>query len=72
MFVQKISASISLTIWKENPAELRQSILRFLGGDPDKPSGGLKPHDNDDAGQRQASADRQKCATVWLNFSNMN
>lgn len=35
---------------KENPAELRQSILRFLGGDPDKPSGGLKPHDNNDAG----------------------
>jgi Sulfotransferase family len=34
---------------KENPAELRQSILRFLGGDPDKPSGGLKPHDNNDA-----------------------
>ncbi len=36
---------------KENPAELRQSILRFLGGDPDKPSGGLKPHDNNDAGR---------------------
>src|SRR5437764_13736666 len=29
---------------KENPAELRRSILRFLGGDPDKPSGRLKPH----------------------------
>lgn len=36
---------------KENPAELRRSILRFLGGDPDKPSGGLKPHDNNDAGR---------------------
>jgi Sulfotransferase domain len=36
---------------KENPAELRQSILRFLGGDPDKPSGGLKPHHNNDAGR---------------------
>ena len=36
---------------KENPAELRQSILRFLGGDPDKPSGSLKPHDNNDAGR---------------------
>lgn len=35
---------------KENPAELRRSILGFLGGDPDKPSGGLKPHENSDAG----------------------
>jgi hypothetical protein len=38
---------------KENPAELRQSILRFLGGDPEKPSGGLKPYDNRDAGRRK-------------------
>jgi hypothetical protein len=38
---------------KENPAELRRSILRFLGGDPDKPSGGLKPHDNNDAGHEK-------------------
>jgi hypothetical protein len=36
---------------KENPAELRRSILRFLGGDPHKPSGGIKPHDNNDAGR---------------------
>jgi hypothetical protein len=35
----------------ENPAELRRSILRFLGADPDKPSGRLKPHDNIDAGR---------------------
>jgi hypothetical protein len=35
----------------ENPAALRQSILHFLGGDPDKPSGRLKPHDNNDAGR---------------------
>src|SRR5215471_12161700 len=35
---------------KENPAELRRSVLRFLGGDPDKPSGKLKPHQNSDAG----------------------
>ena len=35
---------------KENPAELRRSILLFLGGDPHKPSGKLKPHDNNDAG----------------------
>jgi hypothetical protein len=36
---------------KENPAELRRSIVGFLGGDPDKPSGRLKPHDNIDAGR---------------------
>jgi Sulfotransferase family len=36
---------------KENPAALRQSILTFLGGDPGKPSGSLKPHDNIDAGR---------------------
>jgi hypothetical protein len=35
---------------KENPAELRRSILVFLGADPDKPSGGLKPDENNDAG----------------------
>jgi hypothetical protein len=35
----------------ENPAELRRSILHFLGGDPDKPSGDLKPHENSDAGR---------------------
>jgi hypothetical protein len=34
---------------KENPAELRRSVLRFLGGDPNKPSGKLKPDDNRDA-----------------------
>src|SRR5437773_3685357 len=38
---------------KENPAELRRSMLGFLGGDPDKPSGGLKPHDNNDAGREK-------------------
>lgn len=36
---------------KESPAELRRSILRFLGGDPEKPSGGLRPHENGDAGR---------------------
>jgi Sulfotransferase family len=38
---------------KENPGELRQSILRFLGGDPEKPSGTLKPHQNSDAGREK-------------------
>jgi hypothetical protein len=36
---------------EENPAELRGSIVRFLGGDPEKPSGRLKPQDNNDAGR---------------------
>ena len=36
-----------------NPAELRRSILRFLGGDPAKPSGRLKPHYNNDAGREK-------------------
>ncbi len=36
---------------KENPAELRRSILHFLGGDPEKPSGQLKPNENNDAGR---------------------
>jgi hypothetical protein len=38
---------------EENPAELRRSILGFLGGDPDKPSGRLKPGYNNDAGQKK-------------------
>ena len=38
---------------KENPAALRQSIVRFLGGDPEKPSGGLTPHENRDAGRQK-------------------
>ena len=36
---------------KDKPAELRRSILAFLGGDPDKPSGELKPHENSDTGR---------------------
>ena len=38
---------------KDNPVELRQSVLRFLGGDPDKPSGGLNPRYNNDAGREK-------------------
>ena len=30
---------------------MRRSILLFLGGDPNKPSGALKPHENNDAGR---------------------
>jgi hypothetical protein len=35
---------------KQDPAELRRSILHFLGGDPNKPSGRLKAEHNGDAG----------------------
>jgi hypothetical protein len=35
---------------KDNPSELRWSVLRFLGGDPEKTSGGINPHENTDAG----------------------
>jgi len=38
---------------KENPTQLRQSIVRFLGGDPEKPSGGLKPNENKDTGRQK-------------------
>ena len=38
---------------QENPVELRRSILLFLGADPDKPSGRLKPHDNEDASREK-------------------
>src|SRR5256886_10195090 len=34
---------------EKNPAELRRSILLFLGADPNKPSGRLKVDDNQDA-----------------------
>ena len=36
---------------QRDPAELRRSILFFLGGDPDKPSGRLKPDANNDTGR---------------------
>ena len=38
---------------EENPAELRRSVLLFLGGDPNKPSGKLKPDDNRDAAKKK-------------------
>src|SRR5436309_5968904 len=38
---------------KEKPAELRRSVLLFLGGDPNKPSGKLKPDDNRDAAREK-------------------
>jgi hypothetical protein len=38
---------------EKSPAELRRSILMFLGADPNKPSGRLKPDDNGDAGKEK-------------------
>jgi len=38
---------------EKNPAELRRKILHFLGGDPNKPSGHLKPEDNNDSGREK-------------------
>jgi hypothetical protein len=38
---------------EKDPAGLRRKILHFLGGDPDKPSGKLKPGDNGDAGSEK-------------------
>ena len=38
---------------QENPVELRRSVLLFLGGDPDKPSGKLKPHENAESGREK-------------------
>jgi hypothetical protein len=38
---------------EKNPAELRRSILMFLGADPSKPDGGLKAGDNEDANKKK-------------------
>jgi hypothetical protein len=38
---------------ERNPAELRRAIFHFLGADPDKPSGQIKPEDNRDADGRK-------------------
>jgi hypothetical protein len=38
---------------EKNPAELRRSILSFLGSDPNKPIGRLKADNNSDAGRKK-------------------
>jgi Sulfotransferase family len=38
---------------EKNPAELRRSILLFLGADPNKPSGRLKANDNQNGGKEK-------------------
>jgi hypothetical protein len=53
---------------KENPAELRKSILHFLGGDPEKPSGGLSPHENSDAGREKLRLTAKVRDTVFRCF----
>jgi hypothetical protein len=56
---------------KQEPAELRRSILLFLGNDPNKPSGKLKPDDNRDAA-RGSFGSPPKCAPVLPNSLNRN
>ena len=38
---------------KDNPVELRRSVLLFLGADPDKSSGGLNPDGNGEPGKEK-------------------
>jgi sulfotransferase family protein len=38
---------------ERSPAELRRVIFHFLGADPDKPSGRIRPDDNRDAGRQK-------------------
>jgi hypothetical protein len=38
---------------EKNPADLRRSILLFLGADPNKPSGRLKANHNGDVGRKK-------------------
>lgn len=38
---------------ESNPAELRRSIVLFLGGDPNKPNGWLKAHQNSNVGREK-------------------
>jgi hypothetical protein len=38
---------------EKNPAELRRSILQFLGADPNKPNGRLKADENRDANRKK-------------------
>jgi hypothetical protein len=48
---------------EKNPAELRRSILSFLGADPNKPSGRLKADDNRDAKRTNFGSTRE-CGPV--------
>ena len=43
---------------ENNPAELRRSIFRFLGADPNKASGRLKADDNQDAKSKLRLTDK--------------
>lgn len=38
---------------ENNPAQLRRSIVDFLGGDPKKPNGHMKAEENNDAGKNK-------------------
>jgi sulfotransferase family protein len=53
---------------ERNPTELRRSILRFLGADPDKPSGRVPADYNADAGKRKLRLTDKVRARVALFF----
>jgi hypothetical protein len=53
MFVPSPFASISSTISKRIPRSCGGRVLLFLGDDPNKPSGKLKPDDNRDAAREK-------------------
>ena len=38
---------------QNNPAELRRSVIAFLGGDPEKPGGRLRPEQNSSAAKKK-------------------
>ncbi len=52
---------------KQNPTELRRSIVLFLGADPDKPSGRLRADHKSDAGKEKLPL-TEKVAPIWRIF----
>jgi hypothetical protein len=49
---------------QRNPAELRQSVIAFLGGDPAKPSGQLRPEYNSSAAKKKLPLSAEVRATL--------
>jgi hypothetical protein len=49
---------------EKDPAGLRRTILQFLGSDPEKPSGRLRPEHNKDAGIKKLRLTDKVCARV--------
>jgi hypothetical protein len=55
---------------KKNPAALRRAIIQFLGAEPEKPSGDLKPDHNAKAGKEKLSLSDEMRATLARFFEN--